>query len=258
VNRPLKRTADEEPVPAPNDEYLLYQTLVGAFPLGDVDADARREFVERMQRYMEKATREAKVRTSWINPQEEYDAALAEYVEAILQHEDFLADFLPFQRRVARAGMLNSLSQTLIKLTCPGVPDVYQGQEIWDLSLVDPDNRRQVDYGAREERLASLLAGAPGADAEEIFAHWEDGRPKLWVTHVALSNCSAVATIYPSRRRAIGRTTSLPSLGPTGTARRSPSRLGSGARWRGRREMRGRRCRARMRGAIPPSRSRAS
>jgi (1->4)-alpha-D-glucan 1-alpha-D-glucosylmutase len=187
LNRPLKRTADEEPVPAPNDEYLLYQTLVGAFPLNELDAPARRDFIERMQRYMEKATREAKVRTSWINPQEEYDAALAEYVEAILRHEDFLADFLPFQRRVARAGMLNSLSQTLIKLTCPGVPDVYQGQEIWDLSLVDPDNRRQVDYAAREERLESLLAGEPGANPEEIFAQWEDGRPKLWVTHAALS-----------------------------------------------------------------------
>jgi (1->4)-alpha-D-glucan 1-alpha-D-glucosylmutase len=186
LNESLKILVDEDAAPAPNDEYLLYQTLVGAWPLGELDDAGRRDFSERMQRYMEKATREAKVRTSWINPQEEYDTALADFVAAVLEHEEFLAEFVPFQRRIARIGMLNSLSQALVKLTCPGVPDVYQGQEVWDFSLVDPDNRRQVDYARRREQLDALLAGG-WSDAAEVFARWEDGTPKLWVTHTALA-----------------------------------------------------------------------
>jgi (1->4)-alpha-D-glucan 1-alpha-D-glucosylmutase len=185
LNTPLRGTTEDESIPAPNDEYLLYQTLVGAWPLGEPDEAGRQEFVERMQRYMEKATREAKVRTSWINPSEEYDTGLRDFVAAALANEAFLADFRPFQRLVARIGMLNSLSQTLVKLTCPGVPDVYQGQEIWDFSLVDPDNRRPVDYGARSDLLDSLLSGA--RDSAALFERWEDGGPKLWVTHTALA-----------------------------------------------------------------------
>jgi (1->4)-alpha-D-glucan 1-alpha-D-glucosylmutase len=185
LNTPLRGATEDESIPAPNDEYLLYQTLIGAWPLDEPDEAGRGEFVERMQRYMEKATHEAKVRTSWINPSEEYDAGLRDFVAAVLENDDFLADFLPFQRLVARVGMLNSLSQTLVKLTCPGVPDVYQGQEVWDFSLVDPDNRRPVDYGVRADLLESLLSG--DADPASLFERWEDGRPKLWVTHTALA-----------------------------------------------------------------------
>jgi len=187
-----KQDDDADPVPDANDEYLLYQTLVGAWPLGEMDGGAHEEFVGRIQAYMEKATREAKVHTSWINPNEEYDAGLRGFVAAILSSDGdnpFLADFTAFQRPVARMGMVNSLAQTLVKLASPGVPDIYQGQEIWDFSLVDPDNRRPVDYALRQRMLDGLrerMGGDRTALCRELVEGWEDGRIKLYVTHVAL------------------------------------------------------------------------
>ena len=193
LNAPRKAVVEDEALPDANDEYLLYQSLVGAWPLGEADEGDRAEFVERVQQYMEKATREAKVHTSWINPHEEYDRALRDFVAAVLDPEgsrEFLDDFLPFQRRVARAGMLNSLSQTTLKLTVPGVPDIYQGQEVWDFSLVDPDNRRPVDYEARarllDEVQREMAAGDRAAYAARLVEEWEDGRVKLLVTHLLL------------------------------------------------------------------------
>src|SRR5206468_857325 len=115
--------------------------------------------VRRIQEYMAKATKEAKVHTSWINPHEEYDTAIQEFVAAILDPKrstPFLTDFVRLQRIVARVGAVGSLGQTLLKLTVPGVPDVYQGTELWDLSLVDPDNRRPVDYALRRRLLRAL------------------------------------------------------------------------------------------------------
>ena len=189
---------DGEPIPGPNDEYLFYQTLVGAWPLEPMDGAAAEEFVGRMQRYMEKATREAKLHTSWIDPNEEYDAGVREFVAAVLtgagepgtEHE-FLASFRAFHERVAPAGMLNSLSQTALKLTCPGVPDIYQGQELWDFSLVDPDNRRPVDFGRRRAMLEAISGRVENGEAREaiardLMATWRDGGAKLYLVHTLL------------------------------------------------------------------------
>ena len=136
--------------PGVNTEYLIYQTLVGAWP---IDA-------ERLKAYLLKALREAKVHTSWINPNARYDEAIAKFAEAILdpaRSAAFLDDFAPFQARVAHFGALSSLGQELLKLTAPGVPDFYQGTELWDLSLVDPDNRRPVDYDRRAAMLKDVV-----------------------------------------------------------------------------------------------------
>src|SRR5206468_2741938 len=142
-----------------------------------------------------KALHEAKVHSSWINPYAEYDEAVQAFVARILYEQSsaaFLQDFRAFQRRVSHFGLLNSLAQTLLKITLPGVPDTYQGTELWDFSLVDPDNRRPVDYSRRREMLRDLDArvAAAGADrrelARELLRAKEDGRVKLYVTSQAL------------------------------------------------------------------------
>jgi len=192
MNAAKKRSEDGEPIPDANDEYLLYQALVGTWPLTEFEPAAHQEYVGRIQGYMEKATREAKVHTSWINPNEAYDEGLKAFIAAILERggeNPFVADLAAFQRPVARTGMVNSLAQTLVRITSPGVPDVYQGQEIWDFSLVDPDNRRPVDYALRRELLTALRArmhGDRAALCRELVGRWDDGRIKLYVTHVGL------------------------------------------------------------------------
>jgi (1->4)-alpha-D-glucan 1-alpha-D-glucosylmutase len=193
ANRRHKPVVDNVPAPDRNEEYLLYQALLGAWPAEPMDADAKREFVARMQAYMLKAVKEAKVHTSWINPNESWDAAVQAFVAAVLAGDEgnpFLRDFLPFQRRIARAGMLNSLAQLTLKLASPGVPDIYQGAELWDLSLVDPDNRRPVDYARRSAYLEEITAiddAGRAAAARALLAAWPDGRVKLYVTHRALT-----------------------------------------------------------------------
>jgi len=157
------------------------------------------DLVERLQQYMEKASREAKLHTSWINPNETYDQAMRRFVEQLLTGDGarrFLPEFVPFARRLARAGAANSLSQLLIKTTAPGVPDFYQGTELWDLTLVDPDNRRPIDFDARI-RLADDLeplvrdARAGGASAaarvSALLDSWPDGRIKMFATLAALA-----------------------------------------------------------------------
>jgi len=141
--------------------------------------------VRRMREYMRKAVREAKTHTTWANPNEAYESAVISFVEAVLQSRAFLESFVPFQRDIAYFGMLNSLSETLIKLTAPGVPDIYQGAEIWDFSLVDPDNRRPVDYQSRfavlQELKKQVTAGAecPETQLCSMTQKMEDGRIKL-------------------------------------------------------------------------------
>jgi len=191
-NRRYKRIVNDKPAPSPNDEYLLYQTLVGAWPSepwtensGENDWEILRE---RVENYMLKAVREAKQYTSWVNRNTEYENAVSSFVRALLApgaKNRFLEDFVPFQRRIARTGTWNSLSQTLLKLTCPGVPDIYQGNEWWDFSLVDPDNRRPVDFSRCQQALASF----PELDREPIeVSHRHlletpgDGRLKLYMT----------------------------------------------------------------------------
>jgi (1->4)-alpha-D-glucan 1-alpha-D-glucosylmutase len=193
LNRSRKVRLDGEEVPDANEEYLLYQTLLGAWPLTAMSTDEHAEFVSRIQNYMSKALKEAKLHTSWINPNEAYDGAVREFVQAVLEpREDnrFLNDLFEFQRPIARAGMLNSLSQTFLKITAPGVPDFYQGTEIWDFSLVDPDNRRAVDYAHRQSLLASLQEVSAGSAAQLVDALWKnalDGRIKMYVTSRALA-----------------------------------------------------------------------
>src|SRR5262249_59769172 len=136
---------EEQPAPDRNDEYLLYQTLLGAWPDGPLAGDALPRFRGRIADYMQKATKEAKVHTSWVNPNEEYDAAVRLFVEHLLPESGqgpFLGDLLALQRRVAFFGRFNSLPQVLLKLTSPGVPALYQGCDRWADSLAGPDNRR--------------------------------------------------------------------------------------------------------------------
>ncbi|MCO6413175.1 MAG: malto-oligosyltrehalose synthase, partial [Thiogranum sp.] len=159
INAPRKRLLDEVRAPSRNDEYLLYQTLLGVWPLQTLDADGVQRVCERVTAYMIKAVREAKVHSTWLNPDQEYEAGVEAFVRALLRPSEvnaFLADFLPFQRQVAYIGIYNSLAQTLLKLTAPGMPDIYQGCELFEFSLVDPDNRRPVDYAARQRLLDSL------------------------------------------------------------------------------------------------------
>jgi (1->4)-alpha-D-glucan 1-alpha-D-glucosylmutase len=189
--------------PDRNDEYLFYQVLIGAWPAEGMQSPiantASGDLTERLVAYMEKAAREAKVHTSWIEENPEYLKALVHFVKETLAGQTarrFLASFVPFQRRVARVGMVNSLSQLVLKLASPGVPDFYQGTELWDLSLVDPDNRRPVDFATRRHLLAQLrpvldrLEQAQEATAErevqDLLTHWSDGRIKLFVTTCGL------------------------------------------------------------------------
>jgi (1->4)-alpha-D-glucan 1-alpha-D-glucosylmutase len=167
---------------------LLYQTLVGAWPSEPLnDTDDWKTFCERIENYMLKAIREAKQTTSWINRNTEYETAVSSFVRTLLNpaaKNRFLDDFVPFQRRVARIGLWNSLSQTLLKLTCPGVPDIYQGNELWDFSLVDPDNRRPVDYIRRQQMFESIRVWGNDPDALSIgrlLETPEDGRLKIYL-----------------------------------------------------------------------------
>jgi (1->4)-alpha-D-glucan 1-alpha-D-glucosylmutase len=140
-------------------------------------------FRARIQAYMLKAVREAKAITSWVNPNAAYEAALARFVDGLLgtlEGNRFIADFVPLQQRLARIGCVNSLAQTLVKHTSPGVPDTYQGTELWDLSLVDPDNRRPVDYRLRTAMLDGVARD--GVDGRALLETWADGRVKLWLT----------------------------------------------------------------------------
>ncbi len=191
LNRSKKMQLNGMPAPSRGDEYLLYQTLLGAWPL---DPQERPGLAERIRAYMLKAAREAKVNTSWINPNPEYEEALGRFVDALIdpgEHNLFLDAFVPFQERIARVGIYNSLSQCLLKLTSPGVPDIYQGNELWDLSLVDPDNRRPVDYARRRRELKALqetfAAGPHPAAARALLDHPQDGRVKLYLTWRALT-----------------------------------------------------------------------
>ncbi len=209
-NRSKKRYVDSVPAPDRNDEYLLYQTLVGAWPVEKDLTDAQwQTFVDRIQQYMLKAFREGKEHSSWANPNTDYEAAVRHFVGAILDRgrkNKFLREFDEFERRIARLGMFNSLSQTLLKLTSPGAPDIYQGNELWDFSLVDPDNRRPVDYSKRQEFLKQLQDWSaekecePGCHARSLLDNMEDGRIKLYVTSKTLSCRRDAAPLFQQGR----------------------------------------------------------
>jgi (1->4)-alpha-D-glucan 1-alpha-D-glucosylmutase len=184
ITKRWKKRLEEADAPDADEEYLLYQTLLGTWPVdpgGNASPSVGQDYVERIQNYMTKALNEAKINTSWVQPNEEWLSATREFVARLLDSgpkNKFLPVFLPLVNQVAQLGAINSLSQTLLKLTSPGVPDIYQGNEIWDLSLVDPDNRRPVDYSLRRSMLDSLAQVQP----EELMATWPDGRLKLFLT----------------------------------------------------------------------------
>ena len=191
LNRRHRREADGQPAPSRNDEYLFYQSLVGVWPLAANTGKDLCALAGRMAAYMEKATHEAKVHTSWINPNSEYDAAMRQFVAAVLDDHPknrFLAEFRRFHEQVVNWGLYSALSQTLLKLTAPGVPDIYQGQELWDFSLVDPDSRRPVDFAQRRKMLARLRKEVGRNErsllplARQLAQNPRDPRLKLLVT----------------------------------------------------------------------------
>ncbi|MDP3418160.1 malto-oligosyltrehalose synthase [Falsiroseomonas sp.] len=181
--------------PDHNDEYLFYQLLLGAWPAeGGAEAMA-----ERLEGAMVKSMREAKRHSNWASPDAGYESATLDFVRHALCSQPFLAAFLPFQERVARLGLRGSLVQTALKLTLPGVPDIYQGAEMWDLSLVDPDNRRPVDYARRETALAEVevaLQQDRAAAIRAMAADWRDGRLKLALTTTLLAHRAAEPALY--------------------------------------------------------------
>ena len=189
INSKKRRTISGLRAPDRNDEYFIYQTLVGAFPFGDEDYP---DFAERLKNYVIKAVREAKVHTAWLKPDQAYEEACVSFVDRLLDsasHNRFLGEFLPFQKKVAFYGTFNSLSQLLLKVTSPGVPDFYQGAELWDLNLVDPDNRRPVDFEERRALLRDIILGIQGdilSFIAELLRTEEDGRIKLFLIYMAL------------------------------------------------------------------------
>jgi len=195
LNRRKKKSMKGVVIPDKNDEYFLYQTLLGAFPF---KADALDGFKVRLKEYIIKAVREAKVHTAWLKPDTDYEENYTKFIDKILTPTDgnhFLQDFLLFQETVSFYGIFNSLSQTLIKMTAPGIPDFYQGSEFWDLNLVDPDNRRPVDFDLRMWLLREIKAWA-GEDVasliQTLFSTRGDGRIKLFL----ISRVLAARTRY--------------------------------------------------------------
>lgn len=168
-------------VPRRNDLYFIFQALLGVVPMDETIND---QLIERVQEYITKALRETKARTNWTNPNEEYEEATKELAGKLLKSDKFSGMFLPFFRKLAHYGWLYSLNQLLLKLTCPGVPDVYQGCELWDLSLVDPDNRRKVDYRLRQDYLNELQKASKTDTAKlhrQLLNEPETGRVKLYL-----------------------------------------------------------------------------
>jgi (1->4)-alpha-D-glucan 1-alpha-D-glucosylmutase len=194
ANRRFKTELNGRLAPDANEEYHLYQMLVGAWPFNGDKAGP--VFRKRIGAYMMKALREAKVHTSWLSPDEVYERAVERFIEAALdasRPNAFLSSFLQFQARVAELGIYNSLAQLLIKVTAPGIPDFYQGTELWDLNLVDPDNRRSVDYDVCIRALASV-GSCP--DISELVAHRTDGRIKMFVMTRALAARAQWRDVY--------------------------------------------------------------
>jgi (1->4)-alpha-D-glucan 1-alpha-D-glucosylmutase len=185
--RGTRRRLETDDAPSRADEYLLYQTLLGTLPLGGLDDATAPAYRERIWQYMQKAAREAKLRTRWTRPDADYEAALESFVREILANLEegaCLSDIQRLADRLAWFGAWNSLTLTLLKYASPGVPDLYQGSELIDLSLVDPDNRRPVDYALRRQWLDALEAMVVEPDlaarVQALAASPHDGRAKLW------------------------------------------------------------------------------
>jgi (1->4)-alpha-D-glucan 1-alpha-D-glucosylmutase len=221
LNRRHRRDVEGEPAPSRNDEYLFYQTLVGIWPLEPPDDQGHAELVDRLIRYMQKATHEAKLHTSWISPDPDYDEAVQYFVRAALDKTPknrFLPDFRQFHERVVDCGLYTALSQVFLKLTSPGVPDIYQGQELWGFYLVDPDNRGPVDFSLRMWLLGELQGkAARGGEsllelAQQLGSSPRDTRLKLFVTWRCLQ--------FRRRHKELLRTGQYVALGAQGNRAR--------------------------------------
>ncbi|SEF14771.1 (1-_4)-alpha-D-glucan 1-alpha-D-glucosylmutase [Rhizobiales bacterium GAS191] len=188
-------TIDEVQAPDANDQFIMLQALLGSWPTelldGESDAQAAVAFGARMEVFLVKALREAKIHTSWVNPSEAYEAAATDLMRRLTEpNSRFLCDFKPFARRLATQGMLTALARTVLKCTLPGVPDIYQGSEFWDLSLVDPDNRRPVDYVVRSQALEQ------DEPADRLLARWRSGHLKQRILARILSDRAAASALY--------------------------------------------------------------
>ena len=186
MNQGKKIKIKGQEAPDRNDEYLFYQSLIGSYPLSESEHE---KYLPRLCAYLVKAVREAKVHTEWLKPDVAYEEAFTHFVTALLDPSDnnrFLSRFVPFAKKVAHCGMYNSLGQTLLKITAPGVTDFYQGTELWDLSFVDPDNRRQINY-AKHSQLLDDLKRCETEDRRELLRdllkNWHDGRIKFYLTY---------------------------------------------------------------------------
>ena len=188
-NAPYKTSLNDHIVPDRNEEYFIYQTLIGMWP---DQPEEMPSMLERLQAYLVKATREAMIHTRWTRPNEDHELALQTFVTSILTlpaAAEFRSDFLGFHQSIVFSGVLNGLTQVLLKITCPGIPDFYQGSELWDLRLVDPDNRQPVDFAQREKLLESLreeIGGSAIDRARRLLFHWCDSRIKLYLIRQAL------------------------------------------------------------------------
>jgi len=189
LNRPRKKMTEQGAAPSKNDEYALYQNLLGVWPFAEMNGADKEDFLARFSSSMLKVIREAKVHTSWLNQNLVYEEAMTHFIRELLAGDDkaFLDDFTAFQKKIAWFGMMNSLSQLLLKLTSPGVPDIYQGNEIWHFCLVDPDNRRPVDFAKRMGLLAELGrsmtdSSQPTASRlQDLLQNPGDGRVKMYI-----------------------------------------------------------------------------
>ncbi len=194
LNKSRKPKIENMLTPDRNDEYLFYQTLIGIWPYYTPDEDEKGELVQRLENYMIKALREAKVHTSWVNINQQYEQATCEFIRKVLsapENHPFWREFLVFQKKIARVGFLNSLFQSVIKLTSPGVPDIYQGSELYKFALVDPDNRRPVNYERSRQKLEEIKQLAnpeiEEADFQEALLPMESGKMKMFLTSSILN-----------------------------------------------------------------------
>jgi len=199
INRGKKKKIRGSYCPDKNDEYFLYQTIIGTFPWNDSEYS---KYIERIKNYIIKAVREAKIHTAWLKHDAEYEATFISFIDRILKHNNnnrFLNEFIPFQKTIAYYGIFNSLSQLLLKITTPGIPDFYQGTELWDFNLVDPDNRRPVDFGVREKLLKEIIEAYKKNGLQcitELLSSMENGKIKLFLTYILLSTRKKMNTLF--------------------------------------------------------------